>query len=436
MEGPLMMTRKERKRKGVFERVKAGVLALAMASELLGLSYRQCLRSYKRYKEEGDEGLVHRGRGRKSNRRKDEKFKRKVLRRYEKRYAPVEMGPVLAAEKLAEDGFAIHRETLRRWLNEAGLRTKKRRRAKHRSRRQRKEHFGELVQMDGSHHEWFGEGEGQFCLMEMVDDASGTTVGWMAEEETTELAMLTLWEWIKKYGVPKALYTDKKNVFVTDREPTPEEQLAGKEPKTAFGLSCEKLGVQIITAHSPQAKGRVERKHGVLQDRFVKELALRGIKQMSTANELLLNGFLEGLNDKFAIEPMKAEDYHQPVPDDVALADVFCYEESRVLQKDWTIRFRNEYYQILENNHPLPKPKDRILVRLRLDGSLCLLHNGHVLAHRRLSAKQLSRRAEKRSTNPVQDRSTQSPKPPPTKAPEDHPWRRAFSPRAPSRRSS
>lgn len=427
MGGHLLMSEKERKRKGVFERVRTGTLSVVEGAEVLGLSYRQCRRSYKRYREEGDEGLVHRGRGRPSNRRKEEGFKKGVLKRYEERYGPVEMGPVLASEKLKEDGLEVGRETLRLWLLGAGLWRKRRKRAKHRSRRERKGHFGELVQMDGSHHRWFGGDQAEACLMEMVDDATGKTMALMAEEETTELAMRLLWAWIERYGVPKALYTDKKTVFMTDREPTLEEELAGQEPKTAFGRACEKLGIQIIAAHSPQAKGRVERKHGVFQDRFAKELKLRGIRQIPTANKLLLNGFVHNLNEKFAVKAVHPEDYHQPLSGQLALADVFSFEETRVVQKDWTLRFKNHHYQILEDNLPLPKPADRVLVRVRLDGSLHLLYKNQALKYRTVSIEQLGRRHDIKSKPQASPGSCPDPQPSSSPRPAaNHPWRTSY----------
>jgi len=207
---------------------------------------------------------------------------------------------VAAGRRTGRSGRVLDHETLRRWLLGAGLWQKRRKRSKHRARRERKAHFGELVQLDGSHHRWFGPERAESCVMDMVDDATGLTMALMAEQETTEAAMRLLWQWVERYGVPQALYVDRKTVFITDREPTLEEQLAGQAPMTAFGNACAKLGIVLIPANSPQAKGRVERRHGVLQDRLVKELALRGITRIPTANRLLANGFIDGLNAKFA----------------------------------------------------------------------------------------------------------------------------------------
>ena len=419
MSGHLKMSKKERKRKSVFEEVLGGRRSLREAAECLGLSYRQCRRSYKRFRAQGDAGLVPRSRDRPSNRGYPASFKVQVIARYEERYASLKFGPTLAAEKLAEEGLAVPAETLRRWLRAEGDAPWRRRRRKHRERRERKEHFGEFVQMDGSHHRWFGSERPEACLMNMVDDAQGTTMSSMCEAETTEGAMRLLWRWVETYGVPRALYTDRKNVFLTDREPTLEEQLAGEEPKTAFGKACAKLEIEIIPANSPQAKGRVERNHGVYQDRLVKEMGLKRITTLAGANKLLHNGFTDHLNAKFERAAADPTDYHRPVPDGLDLADVFCFEEYRVVQNDWTVRHQNRYYQILHENKPLPKPKDKVLVRLRLDGTLHLVYRGKPLAYRGITVKEIRSRADKKkpaAPKPTAERKA-------TRKPTNSPWR-------------
>lgn len=398
------MSAKERRRKSVFDRVAAGELSLMSAAALLDLSYRQALRAFKRFKAQGDAGLVHRSRGRTSNRATPAKYRKRVVARYKKRYQG--FGPTLAAEKLMEEGLAVNAETLRRWLIEEELWTRQRSSPNHRAQRERKAHFGELVQIDGSHHRWFGKDKPACCLINLVDDATGTTLSFMAEEETTEAVMRALWMWIERYGIPKALYADRKSVFFTDREPTLEEQLADQTPMTAFGAACAKLGIHLEKAYSPQAKGRVERNHGVYQDRFVKELALRRITTIDAANRLLANGFVDGLNKRFAKAPQSDEDFHRPLEKDINLADIFCFEEWRTVQADWTIRFQNAYYQILDNNRPLPRHKDKICVRRRLDGTILLLADGRPLDYEKLSPRQFQRRAAK----------TPAPKPKPPNA--------------------
>lgn len=379
MEGYLLMSRKELLRKSILELVESRRLTLVEASTRLCLSYRQTLRVYQRFLSEGDCGLIHRRRGTTSNRSYSASFREQVLRRYRTRYKPHDLGPTLAAEKLTEDGLCVDHETLRRWLLTSGDWKKRRKRRIHRSWRERRLHFGELVQMDGSHHDWFGRKHGKHCLMNMVDDATGTTMGLLDHQETTEAAMNLLQQWIMRYGVPQALYTDRKNVYITEREPTLEEQLAGEKAMTAFGKACNKLGIEIITAHSPQAKGRVERSNGTYQDRFVKELALCGITTLDLANDVLSNGFTDGLNARFSIAPAHDEDYHRVLPKGLDMASIFCHETYRTVGNDWTLRHNNRFYQILKGNTPLPKPKDRILVRTHFDGRIQLIYRDKIM---------------------------------------------------------
>ena len=255
-------------------RVKAGSLRLSEAGELMAVSYRQAKRIWARYRKGGGKALQHGNCGQSSNRAHPEKFRQAVLRQVRERYA--DFGPTLAAEHLGEeDGLAVPAETLRRWMGEAGLWRRARRRQPYRQRRERKAHFGELVQLDGSFHEWLEERGRRGCLMHMVDDASSTVSCQFSWEETIWAAVGVLRGWIERYGVPRALYTDWKNVYV--RAATEAEKCEGKEPLTQFGRMCGKLGIRIIAASSPQAKGRVERVHGTHQDRLVKKLRLAGI---------------------------------------------------------------------------------------------------------------------------------------------------------------
>ncbi len=231
----------------------------------------------------------------------------------------------------------------------------------------------------------------------------------MSEEETTDSAMRLLMSWIEKYGIPKALYTDKKNVYITERDPTIEEELSGHEPLTAFGKVCNKLGIQIIPANSPQAKGRVERKNGVFQDRLVKEFRLKGINDIEGANRILPE-FNEKLNARFAIEPADPADYHQAVPEGLELNDVFCWEESRVLANDWTFRFETRLFQV-EKQTDLPPAKTRVMVLKRLDDSIQVLYR-----NRPVSFREISSRPSQENKKTIKKRTPWKPGP-------DHPWR-------------
>src|SRR5438128_8759601 len=297
-------------------RVKAHSLRLREAAELLGLSYRQSKRIWARYRAGGAKALQHGNCGRVSNRAYTAKYRAAVLTQVKGRYE--EFGPTLAAEHLAsDDGLDVHAETLRRWMKQAGLWQRQRRRKPYRQRREAKAHFGELVQLDGSFHGWLEERGPRGCLMHMVDDATTKAVGWFSEEETIWAAAGVLRRWIEAYGVPLALYTDWKNVYV--RVPNAEEQATGAVPRTQFGRMCAALGIQIIAASSPQAKGRVERNHGTHQDRLVKKLRRLGIADATAANAFLATMYLPEHNARFAQAPASTEDVHRRTPSRVTL---------------------------------------------------------------------------------------------------------------------
>jgi transposase len=412
--GPLAMSQKERMRLVMMNRVEEKAMTIKEAAEVMGIGYRQGRRIYRRYVTEGDKGLIHRNRGKPSNRRKPCESKEMVLALYREQYW--DFGPTLAAEKLVErDGYEVDHETLRRWLLAAGLWKRQRKRLKHREWRERKAHFGELVQMDGSHHKWFEDRGDERCLMDMVDDATGRTLALLSDGETIVAAMKVLWAWVERHGIPKAIYVDWKNIYVTKREPTVEEQLAGELPLTQFGKACRKLAIEIITASSPQAKGRVERKHGLYQDRWVKELRLAGINDTEKANQSL-SGFTENLNARFAVEPQSPADFHRPVPQGRDLRHVFCLEESRTVGNDWVVRYKSRLFQIVSQSN-LPPSSSKVMVQEHLDGAVHILYREREVLFTEI--KGLPRK-------PMVTRQKQ-PNPEPRRKhipPPDHPWRR------------
>ena len=413
MEGHLVMSRKERERLKVFARVKRKELKLTEAAELLGLCYRHSRRAYKRYQQEGDRSLVHRSRGRGSNRGHDPTFKSAVLTRYQEQYP--DFGPTLAAEKLAAEGYELDHETLRRWLLAAGFWQRQRKRGKHRSWRERRAHFGELVQLDGSHHEWFEKRGGRCCLMRLIDDATNQREGYLAEEETIFAAMKVLWQWIDCYGIPRALYTDKKNVYVVDEKTRERAADSGQEALTHFGKACKKLGIEIITAHSPEAKGRVERSHGLDQDRLVKELRLAGISAIAAANDFLANGYSAQINEKFTVPARAKADYHRSAKG-YELASIFCIEEERQLTADWIVRFENQFYQLQPTRKNEPA-KGKVLVQRHLDGSLHFRYQERALKYTLLPERPQPApkvRKRKRQRETIMDKYV---------PPANHPWR-------------
>jgi transposase len=415
MEGHLVMSRKERERLKVFARVKQKELTLREAAELTRLSYRHCRRAYQRYKKEGERSLVHRSRGQPSNRGDDPTVKSAVLARYQEQYG--DFGPTLAAEKLAAEGYQVDHETLRRWLLQAGLWQRRRKRGQHRSWRERRAHFGELVQLDGSHHQWFEKRADRCCLMRLIDDATNQRAGYFAAEETTFAAMKVLWQWIDRYGIPQALYTDKKNVYVVDEKTRERAADSGEEVFTNFGKACKKLGIKIITAHSPQAKGRVERSHGLDQDRLVKELRLAGINTIAGANDFLTTTYEAQLNEKFTVPARASADYHRSAHG-YDLASIFCLEEERQLAPDWTVRFANQFYQ-LQPPRKSQRPKEKVLVQRYLDGSLHFRYQEHELSYTLLPERPQPAPKPRNRKRPAETTSRKRAAPA-----ANHPWRR------------
>jgi transposase len=381
------MSRTELKRAGILSRVTSRELRLVDAATMMGLSYRQSKRIWVRYREHGAEGLKHRGVGRPSNRRKPKQFRQRVIRLLRQKYGgeiAARFGPTLASEHLAsEDGIEIHVQTLRRWMVAEGLWNRARQRRAHRKRRERKPHFGELVQMDGSFHDWF-EGRGpRGCLMNMVDDATGKTLARLGAEETIWSAVGVLRAWIRQYGVPLALYTDWKNVYV--QEPTPKQELRGIVPVTQFGRMCQRLGIRIVAASSPQAKGRVERNHGTHQDRLVKKLRRQGIRSYAAANAFLEQEYLPEHNRRFARVPAQAEDYHRRVSAR-ELEEALHLETERTVGNDWVIRHEKRYFQLPRQGRRLPPAKAKVQVCEWEDGRMEIRYRDQLLSYEEIAA--------------------------------------------------
>jgi transposase len=379
----LRMSQKERVRLSVMKQVQEDELKLVEASEVLGLSYRQAKRIWSRYQLQGDRGLVHGARGKPGKRAKPAELKARILARYDERYP--DFGPTLAAEYMAEEGLVVDHETLRRWLWAKGKPRMRRRRQHHRQWRERKPCCGAMVQLDGSHHDWF-EGRGPKCvLMVMVDDATNRVWAQFFEEETTRASYDIFEGWVRRWGLPQSLYVDKDSIYRCEGLGSITEQIAGREPQTQFGRAMEQLGVELILANSPQAKGRVERMNGTLQDRLVKALRLAGINDREAANEFLAEKFLPALNRKFEVEPASQADVHRGIPRE--LNQVLSWEEQRVVQKDWTVVCRNQWYQLDRQHEPLGLAGKRVVVRSLRDGTVQLDKGGVKLRFRRLSGR-------------------------------------------------
>jgi hypothetical protein len=346
MKETLKMSLKEAERLAIMKQTDKNILNIREASKELGVCLRQTKRVRKRYVIQGAEGLISLKRGRKSNRKIDTQIKNKVIGLVKSKYS--DFGPTFACEKLKEvHNIKISDETLRKWLIEEGIwKPKKQRKGKVYQRRERRSRFGELVQGDGSPHDWF-EGRSEKCtLLQFVDDAtSRTTVALFMPTETTNGYLELLKEHLNKYGRPLAFYVDKHSVFRVNRE-----ELQKGIGITHFGRVVKELEIELICAHSPQAKGRVERKNGLFQDRLIKEMRLRGINTIEEGNNFLPE-FLEDINRRFEKEPANREDAHRNLRPKDELERIFARKETRKLSKNLTFQYKGTLY-MLETKTP------------------------------------------------------------------------------------
>lgn len=404
-EDTVCMSAKELKRVHVIRQAMDKALRQREASEVLGITPRQVRRLIQRVRAEGDAGLVHRHRGKPSNRRHRPALKAQVLRLYGQHYG--DFGPTLAAEKLAErHGITLSAETLRQWLRARGIAHFTRRKRPHRAWRARKAHVGELIQLDGSHHDWF-EGRGPRCvLMAYIDDASSRVFARFYAYEGTMPAMDSFRRYVTRYGIPLALYTDKHTTYKSPTAPTVEEQLAGRMPHSQFERSLAELGVAVIHAHSPQAKGRVERLFRTFQDRLIKELRLAGVATLDVANRFVAT-YLPIYNRRFAVPPAQAADLHRPRPASRDLDRSLCLKTTRVLRRDWTVAHHGQLYQIRDNVRAT-----HVQVEERINGTMRLTHHGQPLTYQAIAAR------PRKATGPE----TRRPPRQPVKPRADHPW--------------
>jgi transposase len=405
----ITMSRKEAKRLHIIHQVLDKRITQAEAAALASLSDRQIRRVIKRVRKEGDEGISHRSRGKASNHRISQKVKERTLKLFKQEYGDFNLAH--ATELLAEShGITIHRETLRLWLTAADIPYRKRKSRKHRQWRERKAHFGELVQIDGSHHDWF-EGRGPACVfMGYIDDATGTVSGRFYAYEGTIPALDSMKGYIKRFGLPQSVYLDRHSTYKSKAEPTIEEQLAGQKPLSQFERCLAEFGIEVIHANSPQAKGRVERLFRTLQDRLVKEMRLAGIKSVDEANEFLRT-FLPRYNRKFKKPAASKADLHRPAIHSRELDRILCMKEERTLRNDFTVMHNSKLYQI-EN---VTRAK-KVMVEERLDGALHITHNGQELEYREVEP------VAKEKAQTVRLRAKKQPWVPP----KTHPWRKPF----------
>jgi transposase len=404
----IIMRPKELRRLYIIRKVLGGEMTQVEASEILGISERQVRRVVRRVWEEGDKGVIHRSRGQESNRKLPESFKREVIEIYRERYEG--FGPTLSWEKLKErEGIKIGKQTLRNWLLEAGEWHKVRKRKRHRQWRERKAYYGEMVQIDGSHHDWL-EGRGpELVLMGYVDDATNHVHARFYDYEGTLPAMDSFKRYVKRYGLPVSVYLDKHSTYKSQAKLKVEDTLWGRDPKSQFERALEELGVRVIHAHSPQAKGRIERLFRTFQDRVIKEMRLRGIRSKEGANRFL-GSYLGAYNRRFSVEATKAGDLHRPIADGLDLDEVLCIRTKRAVRNDLTIVHDKQFYQIMEAVRT-----KHVFVEERISGVMLIKGDDKYLRYKKITsrpAKILTKKPRKSMIKNVY------------LPPKEHPWKK------------
>lgn len=391
MEGILTMSQKEVDRLKVINQIETKVLTVEQGADFMGISSRQTYRVLKKIKKEGNKAIIHKLRGKRSNRGYPEGLKKQVIEIYKANYS--DYGPTLFSEQLVKSHkISVDHETIRKWLRAKAITTSMRRKRPHRKKRERRSCFGAMLQFDGSHHDWF-EGRGaECCLMNCVDDSTGKVYVKFAVSENTQDVLLTLWEYVNKYGIPRSIYTDKLSVYKAE----------GK--LTDFGRAMKELDIQTIYANSPQAKGRVERVNRTLQDRLVKSLRREAISNIAEANKYVQKRFMSEYNSRFAVN-LGVPDAHR-ITLGYDLKNIFCYKTSRQVRNDYTINLAGGYIQLLKGPSPLPRPKQNVTICKWLNGEMHIYFNGQEIKFTHLEDKPGKRGYKSR------------------KVPKDHPWRR------------
>ncbi len=385
----IMLSQKELKKLHVIRKVLDRVVKQIEAAEMLSLSDRQIRRLIKRVKVEGDAGMGHKLRGKASGRKLPMKIRDKVIKLYRGKYKG--FGPTLAAEKLHEmEDIRISDETLRLWLIESGDWKKVRKARGHRQWRERKHYFGEMIQMDGSHHDWF-EGRGPKCvLMGYIDDATGNVFGRFHKYEGTIPAMDSFKRYAKKYGLPMSVYLDKHTTYKSPAKLSVKDAIDGTEPMSEFERAMKALGVKVIHAHSPQAKGRIERLFRTFQDRVIKEMRLRGISTIEEANKFLAV-YLPLYNRKFRVKPRQEDNLHREIPKGIKLDSILCIKTERVLRNDATVAHNGNLYQIMDKTDA-----KRVMVEEKINGKMDITHKGI-----RLRYKEITERPQREQKKPL-----------------------------------
>lgn len=386
MNKDIVMSGKDAERWSGIQRVIDGDWSQSDAAARLQLSTRHVRRLVGRVEAEGKAGVLHHSRGRFSHLRIPEDERAAIEDAIRTRYT--DFGPTLASEKLAEhEGIVRSVSTVRRIMIAAGLWKAKHGGQRHRSWRERKAHVGELVQVDGSEHDWF-EGRGPRChLIAFVDDATGRVMEASFEKAEDTLTLMRLTKrYIRRYGRPLRLYPDRDSIYQTNRQATIDEQLRDQQPETQYARAMRELDIDISCALSPQAKGRVERLFKTFQDRVVKELRLAGISRRGAANTWLKK-YLTHYNCRFAQEPRDTHDWHRRLRRDQRLDEILAIRTQRTVRNDYTVQFQNRVFQVLRRQPVRISAKAQVEMEQRLDGTIHVRYRDKYLNVKEISEK-------------------------------------------------
>ena len=390
MEDKLTMSNRDIDKLKVIHNVLNSHLTWKQAGEQLGLGRRQIGNLVSRVRTEGHRGILHRLCGRSSNHQVNAEVLEQALSAlHDPRYDG--FGPTLANEKLAAlYGIEMSTSALRKVMLQTELWTSRSYAFKHRAWRERRSCVGELVQLDGSDHDWF-EGRGPRCaLILYIDDATGRLLyGEFVDVEDTFTLLATTGAYLGGHGRPIAFYVDKDSIYKVNRQATIEEELQDLHPITQFTRAMSELGIEVICANTPQAKGRVERSFGTHQDRLVKELRLEGINDQAGANQYLWTTYIPNHNARFAVPPANTTDAHRPLLNNHALDEILSVRTERVLGNDYTLRFQNQFFQVLPDQPVRVRPGARIFIEIRLDDSTHLRFQDEYLNFKTIAKKPL-----------------------------------------------
>jgi hypothetical protein len=414
-EDLITLSKREIERLRIIHRVMGKQMTQVKASELLGITDRQVRNIIGKIRNNGDGAIAHGNRGRVAANKMPAELEARIGGIVKRRYP--DFGPKFASEKLEErEEIKVSKEKLRQIMIVKGLWRVRRRRKEVHQWRERKVYYGEMVQMDGSHHDWL-EGRGpELVFMGYIDDATNRVFGFFYDYEGVYPAMDSFKRYLSLYGLPKSLYLDKHSTYKTTRQPDTDELLRGKVAETQFERACGELEIEVIHANSPQAKGRIERTFGTLQDRLIKEMRLAGVRTKEEAN-LFLEWYLPIYNERFSRVAREEGDLHRPLAKHINLREIFCIKGKRTINNGYIVKWRGRMFLI--ENPSIAMRRRKVEVREHFDGAITIKFKGRYLKHIEIKDQKpvIEQEVKKEAAEPVKKKSKYIP-------PADHPWRR------------